>query len=375
MSTQYFMMIEPEYAGTHWCEQCVQGIRQEAARGKGVVEEIPAGDAAALRRIAASERPLMILVGSLVNWMTDAARALNALGIHGVMTASAPPDAHLEASAISLDYHQAIFDLFWYLEQMGRARVALFGVHPNSINDLTKRQAYVDYLRDKQDRPSAIFENLGDLSRACQQLYQRIDEFDAVICSNDIIALKLQGDLKARGVPVPEKLRLASIGETRLSQLTRPRIITAALNFQDIGHNAVRLYNILRRNPAITSLQVKMRGAVTGGEQLGPPPHVLPAASGPAAPPEQRSFYADADVERIFRLENLIAHCLPIDFAILRGLARGDSYRLMAETHYTSENAVKYRVKRMLELAQCDRKETLLSLILSQLQMENIPEA
>ena len=375
MSTQYFMMIEPEYAGTHWCEQCVQGIRQEAARGKGVVEEIPAGDAAALRRIAASERPLMILVGSLVNWMTDAARALNALGIHGLMTASAPPDAHLEASAISLDYHQAIFDLFWYLEQMGRARVALFGVHPNSINDLIKRQAYVDYLRDKQDRPSAIFENLGDLSRACQQLYQRIDEFDAVICSNDIIALKLQGDLKARGVPVPEKLRLASIGETRLSQLTRPRIITAALNFQDIGHNAVRLYNILRRNPAITSLQVKMRGAVTGGEQLGPPPHVLPAASGPAAPPEQRSFYADADVERIFRLENLIAHCLPIDFAILRGLARGDSYRLMAETHYTSENAVKYRVKRMLELAQCDRKETLLSLILSQLQMENIPEA
>ena len=375
MSTQYFMMIEPEYAGTHWCEQCVQGIRQEAARGKGVVEEIPAGDAAALRRIAASERPLMILVGSLVNWMTDAARALNALGIHGLMTASAPPDAHLEASAISLDYHQAIFDLFWYLEQMGRARVALFGVHPNSINDLIKRQAYVDYLRDKQDRPSAIFENLGDLSQACQQLYQRIDEFDAVISSNDIIALKLQGDLKARGVPVPEKLRLASIGETRLSQLTRPRIITAALNFQDIGHNAVRLYNILRRNPAITSLQVKMRGAVTGGEQLGPPPHVLPAASGPAAPPEQRSFYADADVERIFRLENLIAHCLPIDFAILRGLARGDSYRLMAETHYTSENAVKYRVKRMLELAQCDRKETLLSLILSQLQMENIPEA
>ena len=90
MSTQYFMMIEPEYAGTHWCEQCVQGIRQEAARGKGVLEEIPSGDAAALRRIAAGERPLMILVGSLVNWMTDTARALNALGIHGVMTASAP---------------------------------------------------------------------------------------------------------------------------------------------------------------------------------------------------------------------------------------------------------------------------------------------
>ena len=372
--TEYFMMIEPTFAGTHWCEQCVQGIRQEASRSKGVICEVKIGDGKTLARVLEQERPILILVGSLVNWMTETVQRLGEMGIHSIMMTAPPPEGHYDASTISMDYNQAIRDLFRYLSQMGRSRVALFGVHPNSINDLTKQQAYCEYIREGSSAEEGIFHNHGNLSAACDAFYRRIDDYDAVICSNDIIAIKLQDYLKERNVAIPKKLHLVSIGETRLSQLVHPRITTASLRFSDIGHNAVKLYHILLKNDTITALHAKIRGAITAWESTGSVPYVSPPrrVTLPTMP-EQSSFYADEDVRRIFMLESLISHCLPIDFAILRGLMLNEPYRQMAETHYTSENAIKYRVRRMLELSQCETKEQMVQLVALQLQADDLP--
>ena len=372
--TQYFMMVEPTFAGTHWCEQCVQGIRQEISRSKGTLVEVPVGDGDALARVLEQDRPLLILVGSLVNWMTETVQRLGEMGIHSIMMTAPPPEGHYDASTISMDYNQAICDLFRYLSQMGRSRVALFGVHPNSINDLTKQRAYCDYMGNTPQADRGIFWNDGHLAAACEAFYQRIGEFDAVICSNDIIAIKLQDYLKERQVRIPGQMHLVSIGETRLSQLVHPRITTASLRFSDIGHNAVRLYHILLRNDTITALHAKVRGTITAWESTGGVPYEAPPRRvNLPAMPSQSSFYADEDVQRIFMLESLISHCLPIDFAILRGLMAGQPYRQLAETQYTSENAIKYRVKRMLDLSQCETKEQMIQLVQLQLQAEDLP--
>lgn len=371
MSIRYYMMVEPSFAGTHWCEQCIQGIRQEAARNKGLLEEVKTGDEKALEKVLQQERPLLILVGSFVNWMTRTVEALNRKGIHCIMMTAQPPDGRDDASTISMDYRQAICGLFAYLGACGKKKTALFGVHPDSINDLTKQRAYCDIVGRAQEKN--IFQNHGDLASACEAFYQRIEEYDSVICSNDIIAIKLLDFLKEKKMNVPERMHVVSIGETRLAQLVRPRITTASLNFADIGHNAVRLYNILRRNTGITALHAKLEAGIHEMEQL---PAVRPAA--PHIPnelpePILGNFYEDQDVQRIFMLENLISHCQPIDFAILKGMMEGIPYREIAETHYISDNAVKYRLKRMLELAQCENKDQLLQLVSLQLRPEDLP--
>lgn len=375
-SANYYMMIEPAFSGTHWCEQCVQGIRQEVSRSKGILEEVPVNDLRALERVQQQERPLLMLVGSLVNWMTETVQRLGEAGIHSIMMTAPPPDGHFDASTISMDYNQAICDLLRYLSQMQRRRMALFGVHPNSINDLTKQRAYCDFMHHETTDHRGIFWNTGNVSAACERFYQQMDEFDAVLCSNDIIAIKLYDFLKEKKVEIPQRLYLVSIGETRLSQLVKPGITTASLNFFDIGHNAVRLYNILRRNDTITALHAKVRGTITVRESTGNVPYQSVARRiTPPQMPEQSSFYADDDVRRIFMLENLVSHCLPIDFAILRSLMLGQPYRQMAEEHYTSENSIKYRIKRMMELAQCETKEQMIRLVSLQLRVEDLPKS
>ncbi len=373
-SVNYFMMLEPSFAGTHWCSQCVQGIRHEVSRSKGILEEVPLGDGAALERVLEQERPLLILVGSLVSWMTETVFSLSRLGIHCIMMTAPPPDGSMGASTISMDYHQGIYDLFGYLEQMRRTKVALFGIHPNSINDYSKQQAYLSYPGQNAAGKSGIFHNDGDLREACKRFYERINQFDAVICSNDIIAIQLQDYLKERNVRIPEELCLVGIGETRLSQLVRPRIATASLSFSDIGHNAVRLYNILRRNNTLTALHAKVRGTITSWESAGGMPYAKPPHFEPLAEmPEQSNFYADSDVQKLFELESLISHCQPIDFDILRGLMLGKPYRQIADEHFSSENAMKYRIKRMLELSKCESKEQMLELIRMKLSADDLP--
>ena len=370
MSVRYYMMVEPSFAGTHWCEQCIQGIRQEAAKNKGLLEEVKTGDEKALEKVLAQERPLLILVGSFVNWMTRTVSLLTARGIHCIMMTAQPPDDGDHASTISMDYRQAIGGLFSYLTLRGKVNTALFGVHPDSINDLTKQRAYWDYLG--KQREENIFQNHGNLSQTCKDFYERIQEFDSVICSNDIIAIKLLNFLKEKKMDVPGKMHVVSIGETRLAQLVQPRITTASLNFTDIGHHAVRLYNLLRRNPDITALHVKLEAAINEME-LPLRLAALPLKKQELPAPVLGNFYEDTDVQRIFTLENLISHCQSIDFAILKGMIDGKPYREIAELHYTSDNAVKYRIKRMLELAQCENKDQLLQLVLQQLRPEDLP--
>ena len=125
MSVRYYMMVEPSFAGTHWCEQCIQGIRQEAAKNKGLLEEVKTGDEKALEKVLQQERPLLILVGSFVNWMTGTVRRLAARGIHCIMMTAQPPDGGDDASTISMDYRQAIGGLFSYLSSLGKTSAPL----------------------------------------------------------------------------------------------------------------------------------------------------------------------------------------------------------------------------------------------------------
>ncbi len=368
----YYMMIEPAFAGTYWCEQSLQGIRQEIFRNKGIPITVEAGDERALNEVKNQERPLLILVGSLVTWITSTVLRMEEQGIHCILLTAQPPDSCINASTISMDYRQAIHDLLQYLEQAGKKRVALWGVHPNSINDLTKLQAFRT-LRGAQD-DAEIFWNTGDVDALCRVFLHRIEAFDAVLCSNDIIAIHLQDTLIRSGVSVPEQMQLVSLGETRLAGLVKPGITTAAISFSKLGKNAVRLYNILRKNESAASLHMKLFGSITVRQST---------AFAPCAPqrqenrfheqPPEQGFYEDQNVRRVFLLENLISHCQPIDFSILTGLMNGTPYRIIAEETYTSENAIKYRIKRMIELLQCENKDQLVQAVRHHLPPENLP--
>lgn len=363
------ILIEPEFEETYWGSRCLHGIKQEVMRNKGNIIRISPNDIGSLK-----SRSFLILVGSLVSWMTNTVSILSGYDIHAILVTAPVPNMVQGASTVSTDYRQAFDDLCTHLRQTGAERIALFGVHPNSVNDLNKLQAFCACMGQPQQH-SNIYWNNGQVTKLCREFYDTLDQYDAVLCTNDIIAIRLKEYLLEQHVHIPDRLKLATIGETRLAQLVKPGITSAALNFQDIGRQAVRMYRLLVRNPELTELHAKVAATISVRESTGGGVYT-PAKKEWTAPAlgTETGFYEDCDVKRIFRLENLISHCMPVDFAIIKGLLAGTMYHHIAESCFIAENTLKYRIKRMLELTESGSREELLLLIRQYLKPENIPD-
>jgi len=365
------MVIEPTFADTYWCNLCLQGIRSEASRNKLIPQTIDLSDTSLLQKLAAEPRPLVILVGSLCDWIRDSVRTLDTVGIHAI-TVTAPLHGLHHVSTVSIDHWQAISALFAHLQQTGAERIALFGVHPNSVNDLDKLKAFCECTGQQSDAADDIYWNNGHVTALCQDFCNAIDRYDAVLCANDILAIRLKDAMLAQGISIPNHVKLATVGETRLAHLVKPGITSAVLNFQDIGRHAIKLYRMLQKNPDLTALHATVHADIIVRESTGsilqqtiPVPPVLKAEHSP-------DFYEDEEVRRIFRLENLISHCLPVDFSILKGLSAGCSYQAIAESNFIAENTLKYRIRRMQELSDTSSRDALLALIHTYLP--DIPE-
>lgn len=375
---EYHTLVEPEFYGSYWCNQYMQGIKYNAAKNNGCVNEISLQDAGRIASDPNAGRPVVLIVGTSLDWMASTVRTLGEMGIHSIILAPSNAVYFPNASSITMDYAKMMYTLCEYFLSLGRGKIALLGVHPNSLNDISKKNAFLYFQQYRQHIQSAeqdIFWNYGKVEESCVSFYNKVDSYNGVICSSDIVALKLSSYLKQRGVPVPEKLFIAGFGNTLLCQVVRPRITTVTLDCYSIGKNAVHMYTFLARNPSLSSLSATVMGNISVRDTTASmlPAHKDSDICPPVSVP-QEDFYLDPDVQTIFQLENLISNCNDMDFAILTGLSCGLKYAVLSEKLNATENTVKYRIKRMLSLCGQKNPKSLLRLVQSYLQVDGLPD-
>lgn len=75
------------------------------------------------------------------------------------------------------------------------------------------------------------------------------------------------------------------------------------------------------------------------------------------------NFYDDPITQRVFEAETLLLGCDELDFGILKGILRGETYPHIAEQLFTSENVISYRIKRMCKTTGCTKKAELVALL------------
>lgn len=79
---------------------------------------------------------------------------------------------------------------------------------------------------------------LGAGRRALASLLDRHPEVDAVFCSSDIMALGALTEARARGLPVPERLRVMGFGDNNFAADTHPSLSTVRIDGTAIGRRA-----------------------------------------------------------------------------------------------------------------------------------------
>ena len=322
----YFIAIDPMYKNTYWCNQYIKGIENEALQNNKTIQEINANDLLHPHNTPYDfSSSIIMLLSNSRSWLPLFSEIAIRLGMRVVVVA---PFIDLDSSNVSnvcADLPAMVRSVCNYMTFHHKNRVALFGYLPESSNDVVKKKTFESYYEGRDN--CKIFINYGNLEEACETIFQEISLFDAVLCCNDIVAIRLSQYLIQHGIKIPEDLWMCAIGDATITKFLHPSITTVMLDCISIGRQALQLCIALEKASIISCLHATVIGHIeiresTGYAVLNSNKEEVPLSCKNA---EIQKFYSDASVKRIFDLNMLISHCDLIDLKILHGIRHDKS--------------------------------------------------
>ncbi len=351
------ILVEEAYMRSHWCTHYIKGITAQAKR-KNIQISIHSSAGFSMNELTADN--CVIMLGSSMAWAAQTMHLLHAHGIRPIVLSLANYQKQFPfASFISMDYDDASRKLMKYLKEKGCRRTALFAVDPQSATDSSK---VVNFLLEPEHTETDIFTYTDTLRATCSRLIDRIQNYDSVICANDIAAVILMKQLSALGITAPDRIHMATFGDTVLSSLGIQNITIAKVKSAEAGKLAINAYNLLKTVPSLSSLAMLLHCDIlgAGGEKIDVQLQQKNRACGALESP---TFFNDPDVSEVLLVEKLLSVCDKLDVLILRELLNRESYSKIAAKLFVAENTISYRIKRILSMAPEKTKEEIFDLL------------
>lgn len=161
-----------------------------------------------------------------------------------------------------------------------------------------------------------------------------------------------------------KSLLIVSCADGWLSQFYEGRILAVKGNFAARAKAAVALLENLRKNPDLSHIIMTIRWDFSA---------LQPGAEGPHAPPQgqsypplpwiQDAFYEDSELNEMMLVERLLRESTDLDRALLWHLLQGEPYQKISEKCFLTESAIKYRIKKMVELCRVEGRQQLVALL------------
>ncbi len=350
------VLVEEAFINSHWCSSYIKGITAQAKR-KNIPLEIHTesdfifGDDFCDTHV--------VLIGSSLLWASQAMSLLYKNGIHPIVLSIANYQKQFPfASFITMDYGDAAQKLMKYLQGCGCSRTAFFSGNLKSSTDMQKLNNYLQNGGSEND----VFTYKDSLIKTCDRLLARINEYDSVLCANDVSAVVLLRRLTDLGYSVPKDYHIATFGDTTLSNLEIHNIAVAKVKSLEVGRLAVNAYRMLKNDPEISALSYLLHCDIfdCNCEQVD---IKLEHSDFTIEPTGATNFFSDPDVEKVLLVEKLLAGCDKLDISILREVLNKESYSKIAAKLFIAENTISYRIKKILVLAPDKTKEEVFDLL------------
>lgn len=356
------VLVQPDFRGSLWCRQILEGLSAEAARKKYGLCFFESADALPEALLAHLPSRLALVVGTAVSWVPGVQQALSDRGVGTVLIGCAREGLPGVRGALGGDPSNVIRGILGYLRGCGRTRPALYGINPNSDSDEHYRRAFVQQC-GAPDPDACVFYNRADLARCFEDFYARRAGFDAVFCPNDPAAVSLQNRLSARGVRLPEELYIIGSGNSHLCSLVRPTLSSFTLDNGLGARRALDLYVFLLRQPPEVCVDLYGEGRLCPRESTGGHPW-NPAPAAPCArSADPVDFYSDPEAAALLSAEAFLAQLEPLDFELLALLRAGRPLEPAADGLHTTASTLRYRLKRMESLSGTSGRAGLLAFL------------
>ena len=146
---------------------------------------------------------------------------------------------------VSIDYYSASYEATSYLIKQGNKKIAYVGDYEDRVTvEENKVNGYKKALEDGELMSSGIFVVDGrryiQAYENSEQLLDKIKNIDAILCTNDEVAIGVMNYLKDNGIRVPEDVSIMGFGNIMESQFVRPKLATVGEPFYDYGAVGMR---------------------------------------------------------------------------------------------------------------------------------------
>ena len=352
----YFLISEPLAKTSYARQQYTNSLKVPINQKKGNLIEINENQLQLVCDYAVQNklRPVLLINSISNQWTYSLLAQIQTMNIHGILISPRREYPFTVFSNVAFDFYHVFIRLFQYMHSANRRNVALFGIGASFLDDITKFTAF-NYSQKKNPTSNGrVFWNKGNLDQCCQDFYTHIHDFDAVICSNDVVAVKLINFLNERNIKAPDDIYIATIGKLQFNQPMFQNITTVDIDYEKIGAMAIKMYSLLAKNPEISYLNMTVGGKIIPREST----EFFKAhncqndaseikAYNEALTSEDIWSYSDIDVSKIHLVEQLIGHCDLLDINILYGLTQNKRLTDLENELFATTNTIKYRIKKM----------------------------
>ncbi len=365
-----FILCDPKYRHGVWCDAKLRGIMDEAARRRiqpEVFTDIT--DVKNAIENSSGEASVILLFDSM-DWLKNTVDELCDSRTHIILSANYI-DILLPVvySLVGTDVDGAMREMIDYLHSCGKKRIAMVGVNPDSSNDTGRATMFKRYLSDDKCR---VFYSGENMLECFDEFLKVQEEYDAAVCTNDLIAICLIEHLKTvpRGV---EKLFVLSHTDTVMARLYGDGITSITTNFYNCGRLLVETYFnrikyglVASKNLLPTTL--KVRGSTDNI------PYYMSNEIPKPIVKEELPFSTKTTLPTgdIGRLERMLAASDLVNLKLIYCLLCGYNYDKMSEFCFISSETARYRVRKIKAALQVQKKSDVAEIVRKYIKKESL---
>lgn len=278
--------------------------------------------------------------------------------IHPILTYIHTLDTAYPYSCVVQDYACSFHRLLSAAIKSGVKRIAFVGSNEDSFSDSVRKNILLKTARE-QGLYCKIFQNNGDVGGCIGEFLAEAEDFDSIVCANDIVAVLLSARLENG-----EKYDVIGFGGMQIGKNLFPSFSSVLCDFYAVSENVIETYLLLEKTEKLQSVKMTVGSELILSEKLARA-DMAPVSdkSETRAREAANDFYSSADVEELNRLENMFLSADRLDLTILKSVLNNEKYANIEEENYLAINTIKYRMNNMIKNAGVKNRKELLDLI------------
>lgn len=268
-----------------------------------------------------------------------------------------------------------------YFKKHGKNRIAYFGINPNSQSDLVK--AHHLYNMYQPFTPENLFCINKSFSECFASFVEKRNDYDAIICPNDFIAVALMKNLFPIDANYAESHFIIGFMDSYISKFYHTSITSITYDIKAVLKAISNIYRTLNRGRHnFNSINIQLPNLINVRDSTQNAPlaegHCLYKNLSNSRPPLvfpdsiDFSYEKDPEMSIILQIENMFENINNIDFRIIYEILSGSTNKTISEKLFISQQTLQYHTSHLFSSINAKTKTNFIDILSPYINISNL---